>query len=65
MEALRYFPKGENKLDLIRFGDDDGDVDCHILAIIKMNDELCSDELVIQVYCAGLCGTDIHIVQVI
>ena len=60
MEALRYFPKGENKLDLIRFENGGGDVDYHEPAIIKS-----SDELVIQVYCAGLCGTDIHIVQVI
>ena len=60
MEALRYFPKGENKLDLIRFENGGGDIDYHGPAIIKH-----SDELVIQVYCAGLCGTDIHIVQVI
>ena len=57
MEALRYFPKGENKLDLIRVG---GGVEFYDLSTAQS-----PDELVIQVYYAGLCGTDIHIVQVI
>ena len=55
MFALRYFPKEKNKLVLanLESGSDGTDY------IIKK-----PDEVVIQVYNAGLCGTDLHIVQV-
>ena len=55
MKALRYFPDGENKLALVDLEDGTGGDG----AVIKK-----PDEVVIQVYNAGLCGTDIHIVQV-
>ena len=55
MMALRYFPKENNKLVLANLenGGDGAEY------IIKN-----PDEVVIQVYNAGLCGTDLHIVQV-
>ena len=55
MLALKYFPKEKNKLVLanLESGSDGTDY------IIKK-----PDEVVIQVYNAGLCGTDLHIVQV-
>ena len=55
MQALRYFPNGDDKLALVNL--DDANTDPEF--IIKN-----PDEVVIQVYNAGLCGTDIHIVQV-
>ena len=55
MQALRYFPNEENKLALVNLDDTNKDAEF----IIKN-----PDEVVIQVYNAGLCGTDIHIVQV-
>ena len=55
MQALRYFPNEENKLALVNLDDTNTDAEF----IIKN-----PDEVVIQVYNAGLCGTDIHIVQV-
>ena len=55
MQALRYFPNEENKLALVNLDDTNTDAEL----IIKN-----PDEVVIQVYNAGLCGTDIHIVQV-
>ena len=53
--ALKYFPKEKNKLVLsnLENGSDGAEY------IIKK-----PDEVVIQVYNAGLCGTDLHIVQV-
>ena len=55
MEALRYFPNGDDKLALVNLDNVNTDAEF----IIKTQ-----DEVVIQVYNAGLCGTDIHIVQV-
>ena len=55
MEALRYFPNEEDKLALVNLDDVNTDAEF----IIKK-----PDEVVIQVYNAGLCGTDLHIVQV-
>ena len=55
MQALRYFPNGENKLALVNLAD--GNTDAEF--VVKK-----PEEVVIQVYNAGLCGTDIHIVQV-
>ena len=55
MQALRYFPNEDDKMALVNLDDDTTDAEF----IIKK-----PDEVVIQVYNAGLCGTDIHIVQV-
>ena len=55
MFALKYFPKEKNKLVLTNL-ENGGDGTEYI---IKK-----PDEVVIQVYNAGLCGTDLHIVQV-
>ena len=55
MQALRYFPNEDDKMALVNLDDDTTDAEF----VIKK-----PDEVVIQVYNAGLCGTDIHIVQV-
>ena len=55
MLALRYFPKEKNKLVLANLENGSDGTEY----IIKK-----PDEVVIQVYNAGLCGTDLHIVQV-
>ena len=56
MNALRFCPNDETKLQLINL--EDGKEDTAEFVIKN------PDEVVVQVFNAGLCGTDIHIVQV-
>ena len=59
MQALRFFPNEENKLQLVNLEGDMPSRTNHESATIKH-----PTDVVVQVYYAGLCGTDLHIIQV-
>ena len=56
MPALRFCPNDDTKLQLVNLEEGKENV---AEFVIKN-----PDEVVVQVFNAGLCGTDIHIVQV-
>ena len=56
MPALRFCPNDDTKLQLVNLEEQKDD---SAEFVIKN-----PDEVVVQVFNAGLCGTDIHIVQV-
>ena len=56
MPALRFCPNEETKLQLVNL--EEGKETTPEFVIKN------PDEVVVQVFNAGLCGTDIHIVQV-